>query len=116
MTLADERLSDRLSAATGCTASSGSWVPDRLPTISVAVGRSACACFRAHRNQTPHSSEPGHERGMQRTFTSGITTQPSRCAIARIVGIHISAWESPKTTSVLRPLGSPSRQTLLVVS
>jgi hypothetical protein len=52
---------------------------------------------------------------MQLTLTSGITTQLSRWAISRIVGIHICACESPMTTIAFLLEVSPSQQIRLFV-
>ena len=52
---------------------------------------------------------------MQRGLTKGTTAHPSRLAIRRIGGIHISACESPITTIVFELRASPRRQILLEV-
>src|SRR5262245_45610722 len=111
----DERTA-RLRSETARTARCGAHVPAQLPRISVTSGRRAFArCFaqRYHRlHGLPASS---HVRGMQLTLTSGRTTQLSRWAMSRIVGIHICACESPMTTIAFLLDVSPSRHTRLRV-
>ena len=99
------------------TAAAGVWLPAQLPTASVACGCSAAARLIAQRYQIPQGQLLCvHELGTQPTLTNGTTDHWSRLAIFSSGGIHISACESPNTTSVLVASGAPSRQILLVVS
>ena len=116
ITVIENRFNEELIAATGPTARNGSRVPARLPMTSVTSGRRPSARRFAQRDHLPHSSVPPHERGTHRTFTSGTTAQLSRRAIAKIVGIHIWACESPITTIVFAVAATPRRQTLLRVA
>src|SRR4029079_10415494 len=115
--LAEKLRASAIRAATPLTAAAGVWLPAQLPTASVACGCSAAARLTAQRYQIPHGQLLCvHELGTQPTFTNGTTDHWSRLAIFSSGGIHISACESPNTTSVLVASGAPRRQILLVVS
>src|SRR5580765_1764419 len=115
--LAEKLRASAIRQATPLTAAAGVWLPAQLPTASVACGCSAAARLTAQRYQIPQGQLLCvHELGTQPTLTNGTTDHWSRFAIFSSGGIHISACESPKTTSVLVASGAPSRQILLVVS
>src|SRR4051794_10851654 len=115
--LAEKLRASPIDAVTPLTASSGVWLPAQLPTTSVACGCSAAARLIAQRYQIPQGQLLCvHELGTQPTLTKGTTDHSSRLAMRRSGGIHISACESPNTTSVFVASGAPRWQILLVVS
>src|SRR5512132_2123187 len=115
--LAEKLRASPISAVMPLTAAAGVWLPAQLPIARVACGCSAAARLIAQRYQIPQGQLLCvHELGTQPTLTNGTTDHWSRLAMRRSGGIHISACESPNTTSVLVASGAPSRQILLVVS
>src|SRR5262245_27371840 len=116
ITLREDERTPRLRSATARTARCGAQVPAQLPTIRVTSGRRVFARCFAQRYHLLHGLPASSQvRGMQLTLTSGSTTQWSRWAMSRIVGIHICACESPMTTIAFLLDVSPSRQTRLFV-
>ena len=115
--VAEKRFTCPISADTARTAVVGCGSSAQLAASSVTCGWSFAARASAQRYQTvqPQSVVCSHLVGTQPTFTNGTTSQPSRRAILRIVGIHICACESPITAIVFAAPGAPRWQTVLEV-